>query len=441
MTEDPFSETPIGRCFAGARETSDFADFDDYSPSDEPASFLGAAVLNEEGHFEGCLMVQLSLSEINREMTDRSNLGRTGEHYLVNSDKRMLTESRFISDSILKETVDTKSAESALQGRAGEGFIRDYRGVYVLSCYTFIDIGSVRWAILVEVDLDEIVMDMSETDRKELFRKVARVIDRAIDCSRISLEILDPTRDASNVARFYQYEGQSFTEVETGTFRRAKDTDLLFAAGVATCTAVTVSGDDLYYLAHVSPVDISYGLDDHTRQALGSLATDLIGEIMADIRSHPGFSEDTVASFTIGICAVHDESFEPLVTELLSQGLSLANIRFIHNRGPKSLNIVFDPAHNAAYTQWNVVEDAESADKEKFYNIYGVIKPLDHIISDILRNELNVVYLEREDRCSFEEPRRTAGSAAAFLPCTVDTLYRERALMLFSSVSFETISA
>ncbi|ODS32338.1 MAG: two-component sensor kinase [Candidatus Scalindua rubra] len=40
-------------------------------------------------------------------------LGKTGEVYIVNSEKLMITGSRFIEDAVLKQIVDTKGVQTA----------------------------------------------------------------------------------------------------------------------------------------------------------------------------------------------------------------------------------------------------------------------------------------------------------------------------------------
>ena len=75
----------------------------------------------------------------------------------------------------------------------------------------------------------------------------------------------------------------------------------------------------------------------------------------------------------------------PLVRSLQAQGIRLDQMRFIHNRQPISLTLVFDHTHGAAYSLWNNTLDPEPIGKARFYNIHGVIKPLSVVITDILK--------------------------------------------------------
>ena len=77
--------------------TSVFVDYEQYAPSDEPAAFFVMAV-KSGSIVQGWLVLQYAINRINTILTDRTGLGRTGEVYLVNKDRLMLTDSRFIKE-------------------------------------------------------------------------------------------------------------------------------------------------------------------------------------------------------------------------------------------------------------------------------------------------------------------------------------------------------
>ena len=108
----------------------------------------------------------ICLSELNKLLTGEFNkeLGaissviskrhKTIEVYLVNKDKRMLTESRFINDAVLKQLVDTRPVQEFIKSNKEiTGFYYDYRGVEVAGasmCFP-----STNWVLIVEIDKDE----------------------------------------------------------------------------------------------------------------------------------------------------------------------------------------------------------------------------------------------------------------------------------------------
>ena len=81
---------------------------------------------------------------------------RTLEMYLVNKDKLMITESIFIKDAALKQTVDTLPVQRGLEANEEiAGFYQDYRGVEVVGASMYIP--SMKWTLLLEIDKDEVL--------------------------------------------------------------------------------------------------------------------------------------------------------------------------------------------------------------------------------------------------------------------------------------------
>ena len=135
-----------------------------YAPSaGAPVQFVAAPIV-DGGETVGVLAMQISLDRVNAIMAERSGMGKTGETYLIGSDKLMR------SDSYLDPTnhsvaaslknpglgkVDTEATTAALSGMSAEKIITDYNGNPVLSAYAPLDIGGLKWAILVEIDKAE----------------------------------------------------------------------------------------------------------------------------------------------------------------------------------------------------------------------------------------------------------------------------------------------
>ena len=85
---------------------------------------------------------------------DRIGLGETGEVYLVNSDKVMITESRFIDGAAFKLTVDTLPVRKILEeGKEMADIYKDYRGVSVVGVSAYIP--EYGWIVLAEIDKAE----------------------------------------------------------------------------------------------------------------------------------------------------------------------------------------------------------------------------------------------------------------------------------------------
>ena len=124
--------------------------------------FMAKALLNEQGQLLGVLALQLPMSQIRNVMNFTAGMGESGETFLVGKDRLMRSDSRFSSSStILKVSVDTDTAEKALEGRHGVEFTQDYRGIDVLSAYTSLNFNGIRWAVLAEIDKEEVLQHMT----------------------------------------------------------------------------------------------------------------------------------------------------------------------------------------------------------------------------------------------------------------------------------------
>jgi methyl-accepting chemotaxis protein len=141
-------------------------DMTPYGPSaGEPAIFMARALRDEWGENLGVIAFQLPTHRIVEIMNFTAGMGRTGETYLVGEDYLMRSNSRFSREStILRTTVNTATVASALAGEQGVDFSDDYRGVEVLSAYSSTRIGGTRWAVMAEIDRQEI-LELAAEDR------------------------------------------------------------------------------------------------------------------------------------------------------------------------------------------------------------------------------------------------------------------------------------
>jgi signal transduction histidine kinase len=119
---------------------------------------MEAPIFNAENKLTGHIILELPEDQINTIMLNNdpnSGLGMTGETYLVGSDFKMRSSSRFIRNSILKTTVHTRPMLFAIRGEEGHTTTRDYRSIPVLSSYSSVKIPGLNWFILAEIDLKE----------------------------------------------------------------------------------------------------------------------------------------------------------------------------------------------------------------------------------------------------------------------------------------------
>lgn len=192
LLSGPYSNTNLGdriRAIKVARDRDDFkiADFEAYRPSlGAPMGFALSPIFDGPTMI-GVLVLQFPIETFNKVLTGdykwrEEGLGNTGESYVVGPDKTIRSRSRFmfedaagffrdlkqsgVSDKVIQRmerqktamnalVVDSASVEKGLQGLTGITTTRSYRGRNVLSAYGPLEMDSVRWAVISEIDLEE----------------------------------------------------------------------------------------------------------------------------------------------------------------------------------------------------------------------------------------------------------------------------------------------
>ncbi len=193
LKDGVFAETGIGEAFRAAVESNqpDFVymtDFAPYAPSyGHPAAFLSSPVF-QAGVMSGVLIFQIPQDRIVEIMTSNHawesvGLGKTGQSYLVGSDKTLRSENRHfiehssdyldslqrlglspdkLADIRAKKTavglqpVDTASITQALNGESGFAAFTDFRNIEVISTYAPLSVEDQQWVIISEMDMAEV---------------------------------------------------------------------------------------------------------------------------------------------------------------------------------------------------------------------------------------------------------------------------------------------
>jgi len=179
---------------AGGQRSASLVDFKPYLPSYQAqASFISAPILDGE-RLIGVLVFQMPIDRINQIMTSDARwpevgLGSSGETYLVGSDYKARSLSRFLledqaaflamltqtgtdSQTVMEiaakgsniglQTIRTQGTQSALSGESGFAIFDDYRAVSVLSAYTPLTVLGLDWALLSEIDEAEAFAAVNE---------------------------------------------------------------------------------------------------------------------------------------------------------------------------------------------------------------------------------------------------------------------------------------
>jgi HAMP domain-containing protein len=205
LEDGPYSNTKLARKvkelqFAQDRDVYKIADFEAYRPSlGRPMAFALSPIFDGPA-MVGILVLQFPVDSFNALMTGggrwrEEGLGDTGECYLVGPDLTMRSRSRFmmespdeflqelkkagVAESIINQVqhqgnvmgvlpVETQSARAALAGQSGIVEATDYRGKSVISAYGPIELNSLRWGVIAEIDTDEAYAPIRDFGRKVL---------------------------------------------------------------------------------------------------------------------------------------------------------------------------------------------------------------------------------------------------------------------------------
>jgi two-component system sensor kinase FixL len=117
----------------------------------------------------GVIIAKIDLKGLYGITTDKTGLGETGEIYIVNKDGYMITPSRFIKDTFLKQKVDTLNVrhcrihkdKNHISRSQALNLFRSYRGTIVLGTHAYIP--EMQWYLC------------SEMDEKEAFAPLAKI--------------------------------------------------------------------------------------------------------------------------------------------------------------------------------------------------------------------------------------------------------------------------
>jgi class 3 adenylate cyclase len=203
LASGPYARTNLGdrvRIVRSARDRDDFkiADFEPYRPSlGLPMGFAMSPIFDGP-QMIGVLVLQFPIETFNRVLTGDYNwraegLGETGEVYVVGPDRTFRSRSRLMysnpteflvqarQSGVASSIVDaiarrgnvmnllpgtSKGVEEAFLGRSGITRTRDYLGKPVLSAYGPLELDSLRWAVIAEIDVDEAEAPVREFGRK-----------------------------------------------------------------------------------------------------------------------------------------------------------------------------------------------------------------------------------------------------------------------------------
>ncbi len=120
-----------------------------------PGMHIAAAIRDSKGQPLAVLVATLALAHtLNPVILDTTGLGTTGQAYLVDTAKVMLTPSRFMHHpDPLTHTMDSEGIRAALAGKEGPSVYEGFEGQKVMGAWEYMP--EQKWALIAEMDADE----------------------------------------------------------------------------------------------------------------------------------------------------------------------------------------------------------------------------------------------------------------------------------------------
>jgi methyl-accepting chemotaxis protein len=184
MLNGEYKDEDIGNVFRSAAQTQDnevknfvFADYKAYAPSNgAPAGFIGTPMFNEHGDRIGAILFQMPIDKFNALVSQDANAGETEETMLVGKDLLMRNNSKHEKEpTILKKKIDYSAVQDALSGKKDVRYMANAAGFEVLAGFMPLDFHGARWAIVNEMQAQEIDEPIHNL-RTELLNKTMIVL-------------------------------------------------------------------------------------------------------------------------------------------------------------------------------------------------------------------------------------------------------------------------
>lgn len=244
----PFVDSGLGKAYREGMGLSkgDYSiiDFAPFLPSHGMSAGFIATPIMYDNSKKGILVLELSVTQLNKIMTYDSNwkeagLGESAETYLVGQDRLIRSESRFFiedksaflkaltdsnkfSDQVLNNinkqhravgnlAIGVDAAKTSLSGQTGANKVLDYRGVEVLSAYAPINVKGLNWTILAERDETEAIQYSDEVTKPLLRDSVLFMLLMAVLAALFAYKFADMiTKPILQVSEFVKGVAKSF---------------------------------------------------------------------------------------------------------------------------------------------------------------------------------------------------------------------------------------
>ena len=276
LADGPYASSHLAEAVRGLRRSQNvddykLSDFEFYRPAmGTPRAFISTPVF-DGNRLVAIMSLRLPMDSIEKALYGTRDgkpggLGRTDETYLVGPDLTMRTDSRFVREdakafvkdlrtspltthtvdaverlgtTVLTVKVDHDGTLRALNGESGVIETEDYRGSPVFAAYGPMDLDSLRWAVISEIDREEALEPLAAYARRALAAaaalaliasllavwfagRIARPLEQLVQgARRISAGDLDTPVPLADAPEFRAL-GQAFNDM-AGSLRGNRD--------------------------------------------------------------------------------------------------------------------------------------------------------------------------------------------------------------------------
>lgn len=154
-----YEETDLTKAYFDVKEKNDVVIYGPYldrelNHSDLILSFL--APVYEGENFMGNVVLQSKMDLINEISTEATDLGETGEAFIIDKDSFLITPLRFREHNLLIQRVETENSKNCFE-KSNESIITefiDFKGDLVLGTYFKVD--ELGWCLVSEMNKEEV---------------------------------------------------------------------------------------------------------------------------------------------------------------------------------------------------------------------------------------------------------------------------------------------
>ena len=131
-------------------------------------AFISAPIMDGD-QIKGVAVLEISSDRIDEIMSEKNLKYETGKSYIVGSDYLMRSNNSFIGqNTLLNYRIETQAVKNAFSNQEDIKLIEDFRGEMVYSAYTPLNIEGLNWALISEVNEQEILQPVNNLLKKNI---------------------------------------------------------------------------------------------------------------------------------------------------------------------------------------------------------------------------------------------------------------------------------